>query len=364
MKCFFKLFKKIYVLLISIYFVVSMVFCHLFLRYASKIPILLYKTKQLFFPLKRFLLAYKSIFSIKRALCHSFLMLIVFFSIIGTFSLSYSFSKYQNIFYTILGAVLSLYMGYAVSKIKDLCDQIDLMPLTVELISTNVLGCLYSIYEKTIIFYPFDDKLCQNKNEIIYVAPITEKSSFDEEKLQKYINFLGRVSEETLYKHFDRENTKCLIKSINDLSFRLDFSYNSLIQYNKFIENKDIFILFYQIFDSIQMLINLGKKNWDFEMEKKIIVLLQFILFRISCCIILAQRENKKYNEYIKYISHSDEVQKCTMLSQSSKIMNIYQKWNFSNLRKISNFSENERDTVLMFLLKFIKKEKSDSNSQ
>lgn len=359
MKCFFKkLFKKIYVLLISIYFVVSMIFCLIFLRCSLKITILLYKSKQLLFPLKKFLLAYKTIFSFKRALWHSFLMFIVLFSVIGTFSLSYSFSNYQNIFYTILGAILSLYIGYAVSKINDLCEQINLMPLTVELISTNVLGCLYSIYEKTIIFYPFDDELCRNKSEIIYVSPITENSSYDEEKLQKYINFLGGVSEKILYKHFDRKNTKCLIEAISDLSSRLDFSYNSLIQYNKFIDNKNIFILFYQIFDSIQILFNFEKKNWDLEMERKIISLLRFALFRISCCIMLAQRENKKYDKYVKYISHYGEAQKSTMLAQSSKIMRIYQKWHSYNLRKISNFSKNERDAVFMLLLKFTKKTK------
>ncbi len=349
-----KFFRKIKVFFVSIYFIFSMILCQLLLRLGSKLPILGYKIKRFFFPFIRFLLEFRTLISLKIFLWHLFLFLLIIFSVVGVLFLSKEFSAYQNVFYTVLGAFLGLYMSYIISKSQALFEQIELMPLTVELISTGVLGGLFNIYEETIAFYPFDDRLCKNKSDIIYVSPVSTTIYFDEKKLQKYINFLGGTSDQILYEHFRPWETKNLIVRLKLLSSRLNSTYTSLIQYNKFI-NKDIFILFYQVVDMTQILFHFENKRWDSETQRKIVFSIKNMLFKMSCCIMLAQKEIKKYDKYSHYVTHSDENQKRIMIVQSSKIFKIYKEWLGYNLKKIAIFSKKERDAVLGTLVKIIK---------
>ena len=323
-----------------------------------KLPILEYRIKRFFFPFIRFLFGFRTLISLKAFLWHLFLFLLILFSVVGVLFLSKEFSAYQNVFYTVLGAFLGLYMSYIISKLQVLCEQIELMPLTVELISTGVLGGLFNIYEETIAFYPFDDRLCKNKSDIIYVSPVSTTIYFDEKKLQKYINFLGGTSDQIFYEHFRPLETKNLIDRFKLLSTRLNSTYTSLIQYNKFVK-KDIFILFYQVVDMVQILPHFQNKKWDSETKKKIILAVRNMLFKMSCCIMLAQKEIKKYDKYVNYIAHSDENQKRIMTVRSLKTFNLYREWLGYNLRKIVFFSKKERDTVFSILVKILKLRKT-----
>ena len=329
-----------------------MILCRFVSKVGLKLPILEYRIKRFFFPFIRFLFGFRTLISLKAFLWHLFLFLLILFSVVGVLFLSKEFSAYQNVFYTVLGAFLGLYMSYIIAKLQALCEQIELMPLTVELISTGILGSLFNTYEETINFYPFDEDLCKSS---LYTSPILPTSYFNEQKLQKYINFLGGTSFEIFYKHFRSQETRNLIGRIKLLSTRIDSTYNSLIQYNKYIK-KDIFILFYHFVDMTQLLLHFQNKKWDIENQKKIVFTIRTMLFKMASCIILTQKECKRYDRYVNYIAHADGNQKRIMTIQALKMMELEKKWLSYNFKKIKFFSQKERDVVLNILVKISKK--------
>lgn len=332
---------------------------HKFLIHSLKvIPIeakILNSYYNIIFKTKSCYLAYKSLITIASFLYQTIYLLIVFFISFIIFDYSQKYEDYQSILYTLLGAVLSMYVTLLFAVGSNLLKAIKYLTLTQQDI-VSMLNCVDAVF-KNFMLYPLSDEFCVRGDSIIYVTPMKAGGGYDENQLINYTNIINNLSYNDFCNYLDEQKTRFLMKQLKLQSFTFNNTYSTILHRQNLI-NKNCFLLFSQFYQSLMSFLYQDNFEWkDEQIKNGLYLTFKILIYKMNMSIIILQKELPKYEKYINYIAKQPERNRQKLANYMNKRVERFRKKYLSLLVSISNSPKNEWDKMFKEMLKSINKE-------
>lgn len=226
---------------------------------------------------------------------------IIILLIIGVIDLFYcgqTYISYSNLYYCIAGSFISIIVSIMFEMHKKLKVSKETIVARIYLYKDcyNILREMYMDF----FSHPLDDSICkQDKNDIIYVNPITTGFYLDSVKLQKYCDFMNNIDEETFNIHFREKETRFLIER---LKLKTDWLNSLQIAALSIQDNIDKIFLstFLQFIGCIWNLININDYKWQDPQIKGMLFTSLKIIIPLHCN--LLEQLQKLICQHDKYL--------------------------------------------------------------
>ncbi len=306
------------------------------------------------FKIKSYYLAYTSLITITSFLYQVIYLLIVFFVSFIIFRYSEKYDDYQSILYTLLGAVLSMYVTLLFAIGSNLLKAIKYLTLTQQDI-VSMLNCVDAVF-KNFMFYPLRDEFCVRGDNIIYITPMKAGGGYDEDELINYTNIISNLSYSDFCNYLDEQKTRFLMKQLKLQSFTFNNTYSTILHRQDLI-NKNCFLLFSQFYQSLMSFLYQDNFEWrDEQIKNGLYLTFKILVYKMNMSIIILQKELPKYEKYINYIAKQPEINRQNLANYMNKKMERFRKRYINLLASISNSPKNEWDIMFKEILKSMNK--------
>jgi hypothetical protein len=303
------------------------------------------------FSRKKVYLSLMCLVTVKAILLQIVYLGIVCFISYAIFKLSEKHTDLISILYTLLGAILSMYVTYVFTVISHLLKAIKYQSLSYQDIA-SMQGCIDAVF-KSFMSYPLNDDFCKRGENIIYIAPMKAGGGYDELKLIEYTNIINNISYDDFYKYFDERTTRFLISQLKSQSFIFNNTYSTILHRQDLID-KDCFLLFSQFYQLLMEFIYMDYFLWkDEQIKQGLYVKFKALIYKINMSIIVLQREMRKFKRFVDYNAHQPEKDRIKLVNYLNNKMEKYKKMHFKLLRKVSKLPKSYWNKAFEEMLKY-----------
>ncbi len=342
-------FIKNNIILIATLFVTALLFAILILHNFNKLKIFsefISKTFQIMFKvikepilfiiqiirfkIKEFYLSYKLTLKLKNkdgVLLTNILLnfcLLVCFGFILLYILYENNDKTTDILLMLEGAIISIWITHLwkiIYSIYDFSQNLNRLFTTI----SSMLQAFSTMYEFFIGFFPYGDDLFKKDENILYITPyghndgkvLQEKSAF------VFLNYLQSLPPQKLFDSFDEKNSRELANLLEKQQKNL-YSIHSFVISSKMYLPNNLIGLYEQVLSVTNNIVSFYSiyKNLDTQLKSNISKLFTVYIIKLTNTILLLQKEQSLYKDYITHISYPpqliyvDSLRKATELNK------------------------------------------------
>lgn len=302
-------------------------------------------------------LAYKSLITTSSILLQMTYLFIVFFISLVIFHCSQKYADYQSILYTLLGAVLSMYVTVIFTVGSHLLKAVRYLTLMHQDI-TSMLNCTDAVFVN-FFSYPLRDEFCVRGDNIIYIRPMKAGGGYDEDELINYTDIINNLSYSDFCKYLDEKRTRFLMNQLKNQSFSFNNTYLTVLHRQDLIDKK-CFLLFSQFHQSLMAFLYKDSFRWEDEQIKySLYLIFQILIYKMSMSIIILQKELSKYEKYINYISKQPEINRQHYTNYMNQKVERLKNNYIDKLSLVSNTPKKEWDLMFKEELKSVQEEQA-----
>lgn len=226
-------------------------------------------------------------------------IIIFLLSVFCLFYVGQLYEIYSNLCYCVAGSLISIILSIIFEMRKKCKNNKEALVSHIYLLKDcyNILREIYMDF----FSHPLDDDICRkNKNDIIYVNPITTGLYLDLNKLRIYQNFINKIDEKTFNKHFREKETRFLIERLKLKTGWLNSLQITALSIKDNVDKVYLGTLL-QFIGSIWNLININDFNWHDPQIKSTIYTSMKIIIPLHCSLLeMLQKQLVNYDEFLK----------------------------------------------------------------